>query len=99
MPKGYRSQTCADAVYEVVASEQPARFDEVFDKVRRLGAWRPDTICQHMMLLVVNLPPAYRHWCTKRERFLFLRPDGLYELYDDAKHGVFEEGTRVEPSG
>lgn len=96
MAKGYRGQSCGDAIYEVVASEQPTRFDEVFDKVRLLGAWKPDTIYQHLMLLVVNLPPAYHHWPTARERFLFLRPDGLYELYDQAKHGVFDEGTRVE---
>ena len=97
MPKGYRGQTCADAIYEVVVSHQPARFEEVFDKVRLLGAWTPDTIHQHMMQLVVNLPPAYRRWRSVPERFLFLRPDGLYELHDESKHGVFEEGTRVEP--
>lgn len=95
MVKGYDGQTCAEAIYEVVAPNQPARFEEVFDSVSRKGAWRPDTIYQHMMLLVVNLPPAYHHWRTAPERFLFLRPDGLYELYDEAKHGVFQDGTRV----
>lgn len=99
MVKGYKGQSCAHAIYEVVASDQPARFEEAFEKVSLLGAWTPDTIHQHMMQLVVNLPPAYRRWPGRRDRFLFLRPDGLYEIYDDTKHGVFEEGTRIEPTG
>lgn len=97
MAKGHRGQSCADAIYEVVATHQPVRFEDVFDKVRLQGAWTPDTIHQHMMQLVVNLPPAYRRWPSRRDRFLFLRPDGLYELYNQARHGVFDEGTRVEP--
>lgn len=95
MAKGYRGQSCADAIYEVVASHEPAHFEEVFDEVSSLGEWTPDTIHQHMMQLVVNLPPAYRRWPSRPDRFLFLRPDGLYELYDEAKHGVFDEGTRI----
>ncbi len=48
------------------------------------------------MWLVVNLPPAYRHWSNAPERFLFLREDGRYELYDPEKHGVYNNGLRIK---
>jgi len=43
------------------------------------------------MSCVVNLPAARRHW-RKRMPFLFLRPDGLYELYDPKRHPRVVEG-------
>ncbi|RLE37842.1 hypothetical protein DRJ17_05595 [Candidatus Woesearchaeota archaeon] len=48
------------------------------------------------MWLVVNLPPAYRHWSNAPERFLFLREDGRYELYDPEKHGIYSNGLRIK---
>jgi len=99
MVKGHRGQTCAEAIYEVVESDQPAPFEEILEKVRLEGEWTVDTVCQQAMQFVINMPPAYHHWDHKRDRFLFLRPDGLFELYDESKHGVFDEGTRVEPPG
>lgn len=47
MVKGYRGQSCADAIYEVVVSDQLARFEEVFDNVRLLGAWTPGRSAQN----------------------------------------------------
>ena len=35
--------------------------------------------------LIVNLPPARRHW-KNMQPFLFLRPDGRYEICNRAKH-------------
>jgi hypothetical protein len=37
------------------------------------------------MALVVNLPPARDEWENTRP-FLFLRGDGQYEIYDNARH-------------
>ena len=74
----------------------PVTAEELFEKVRSKGNWSDDTIWQHLMQLVINLPPAYRHWPHAPERFLFLREDGKYELYDTEKHGTYIEGTRIE---
>jgi hypothetical protein len=37
------------------------------------------------MALTVNLPPARHRWRHVKP-FLFLRPDGRYELYDQRRH-------------
>lgn len=96
MAKGYRGQTCAEAIYDVVASHEPVGFPAIFDAVSGQGPWARHTIYQQLMKWIVNLPPAHYQWPSSRARFLFLRPDGLYELHNEAKHGVFVEGTRID---
>lgn len=85
MAKGYRGESCAEAVRTSFGTEEVLRVSELFARVRKRGPWTPATIWQHLMAVVVNLPPA-RHHFANVEPFLFLRPDGQYEIYDQAKH-------------
>jgi len=89
--------TCRKAVEKAIIElgGGPVTAEELFSKVREMGDWSDDTIWQHLIWLVVNLPPAYKHWPRKVRRFLFLREDGRYELYDPSKHGIYHDGTRV----
>ena len=96
MGKGHNGETCAEAIREVVAALQPAAYPEVFEGVRRRGTWASDTIHQQMMQWIVNLPPGYYHWPGASEKFLFLRADGLCELYRSRVHGIFDRGTKVD---
>lgn len=84
MPKGNEGQTCGEAIRKVLQSRDPMAASEIFRQVKGLGSWKDETIWQHLMSLVVNLPPARHHW--KTTPFLFVRPDGRYELFDIAKH-------------
>ncbi len=99
MGKGRGGETCAEVIREVVAAREPAFYSDVFEIVNNRGTWATDTIHQQMMQWIVNLPPAYHHWSVKTKRFLFLRPDGLYELYKPSVHGTFDRGTRVDVEG
>jgi len=89
--------TCREAIKKAIHELEggPVTARELFNKVKMMGRWSEDTIWQHLMSLVINLPPAYKHWPNIPERFLFLREDGRYELYDPNKHGTYIEGTRV----
>ena len=73
----------------------PVEAKKLFDKVKSKGPWTDDTVWQHLMSCVVNLPPAYRHWSDSRRKFLILREDGKYELYNREKHGLYKDGKRV----
>ena len=90
--------TCREAIKKAILElgGGPVTAEELFSKVRSMGDWSDDTIWQHLMWLVVNLPPAYRHWPNAPERFLFLREDGRYELYDPEKHGIYSNGLRIK---
>ena len=85
MPKGYHNETCAEAVRAAMTPGKVITFSELFGRVARRGPWKDSTIWQHLMSLVVNLPPARHHWPSSRP-FLFLREDGQYEIYDPAVH-------------
>ena len=85
MPKGHRGQTCAEAIRANIGPSEVVSASELSRRVKKLRSWKDETICQHLMSLVVNLPPARDHWKSTRP-FLLLRPDGKYELYDDRKH-------------
>ncbi len=89
--------SCREAVKKAILKlgRGPVTAKELFNEVKMMGRWSEDTIWQHLMSLVINLPPAYKHWPNIPERFLFLREDGRYELYDPNKHGIYIEGTRV----
>lgn len=85
MAKGYKGESCAEAVRACFGVGDVLRFSELVERVRKRGSWKPTAIWLHLMALVVNLPPA-RHHFPRVEPFLFLRPDGQYEIYDQAKH-------------
>lgn len=85
MPKGYGGQTCAEAIRANVRPNEIVSASSLYESVKRLGDWKDETIWQHLMAVVVNLPPARHHW-RDADPFLFVRPDGQYELYDDRKH-------------
>ena len=94
-----RRLTCREAVYQAILEPGggPVTAEQLFQKVREKGNWSNDTIWQHLMWLIVNLPPAYKHWPPAPEKFLYLREDGKYELYNPQKHGTYKEGTRIVP--
>jgi len=89
--------TCREAVKKAMLElgGGPVTAEELFNRVRSMGDWSDDTIWQHLMALVINLPPAYRHWPNIPERFLLLREDGRYELYNSKKHGIYNNGLRI----
>ena len=85
MAKGHKGESCAEAVKACVAQGEVVSFSEMCARLQSCGNWKEETIWQHLMALVVNLPPARRHWPGKQP-FLFLRPDGQYERYNPEKH-------------
>ena len=85
MAKGHNGETCGEVVREILSSSQPLPFSEIHKQIQERGPWKDETIWQHLMSLVVNLPPARYHWKSTKP-FLFLRPDGQYEIYSEAKH-------------
>lgn len=85
MTKGNQGQSCADAIKDCFAgSAKTLSYSFIFVKVKNQGTWKDTTIWRHLMSTVVNLIPARHEW--NNDKFLFLRPDGQYELYDEAKH-------------
>jgi hypothetical protein len=86
MTKGNQGQTCADAIKACfIGVTIPLPYSQIFAQVKKQGAWRDITIWRYLMSTVVNLIPARYEWRTTG-KFLFLRPDGQYEIYDKAKH-------------
>jgi hypothetical protein len=85
MAKGFRGESCAEAIHASLKAGEVVTYSELFKRVKQKGSWKDETVCQHMMGLVVNLPPARRHWNTMAP-FLFIHGDGRYELYDPQKH-------------
>jgi hypothetical protein len=91
MTKGHSGETCADAIQMVIEYGEVLRFSELFSRIKGKGEWTDETICQHLMSCVVNLPPARMHW-PKVNPFLFLHEeDGRYERYDYSNHGVMRD--------
>ena len=84
-PKGFRGETCAEAIRDSLALGEIASFTEIYDRVKERGAWKDEAIWQHLMSCVVNLPPARKHWKSTRP-FLLVHPDGKYELYNPQRH-------------
>lgn len=85
MTKGYRGESCAEAYAASIAPGEVVSFTKLKERVAKLGPWKQETLAQHAMQLVVNLPPARMRWKSARP-FLFLRPDGQYERYDERQH-------------
>ena len=85
MAKGKQGQTCAEAIKSCfIRYGEPLPYSRIFQEVKRQGTWKDTTIWRHLMSTVVNLIPARYEWTNKK--FLFLRSDGQYELYDPMKH-------------
>ncbi len=85
MAKGHAGQTCGEAIRASIGPSEAVSASELFKRVKKLGSWKNDTIWQHQISLVVNLPPARHHWKNTKP-FLFLHSDGRYELYDAGRH-------------
>jgi hypothetical protein len=85
MPKGHGGEPCAEAIRASIGPNEVVPASELTTRVKKRGTWKDETICQHLMALVVNLPPAREHWLNARP-FLFLRPDGQCEFYGELKH-------------
>ena len=100
MGKGrtYEPETCAGAIRSALAkSAGRATAEELFNVVKRAGHWTDDNIWQEMLSHTVNLPASYHHYAaiTPAQRFLYLREDGNYEMYDPAWHGRYQMGKRA----
>lgn len=85
MTKGNQGQSCAEAIRSSLKMGETITFSELYQRVKQNGAWKDETIWQHMMGLIVNLPPARQHWKSMMP-FLFIHGDGRYELYNPQKH-------------
>jgi hypothetical protein len=85
MTKGHKGESCSDAIKNSIKLGEILSFTELYNNLRKNGTWRDETIWQHLMAVVVNLPPARFHWRSV-EPFLFIRPDGRYEVYDRNIH-------------
>ncbi len=80
MAKVAKGDTCAAAIRGVIEPGEILAFPKFCGRIKRTGRWKNSTIWEHLMSLVVNLPPARHHW-PKSKPFLFLHGDGRYELY------------------
>jgi len=85
MTKGNQGESCADAVRSSLKPGEIITFSELYKGVKQKGSWKDETVWQHLIALIVNLPPARHHWKSVVP-FLFLHGDGRYELYDPSKH-------------
>jgi hypothetical protein len=90
MAKGYRGESCVDAIRTSISESDILSFGELFRRVHSRGEWKDDNIWQSIMAVIVNLVPARYHW-PGPQQFLFLRGDGQYELYDPQKHPLVVE--------
>jgi hypothetical protein len=94
----FEPETCASALMSALArSGNRASADELFLQVKKTGHWTVEIIWTELLSHTVNLPPAYHRFpaTTGAQRFLFLREDGNYEMYDPTWHGRFERGKRI----
>ena len=85
MAKGNQGESCADAIRSSLKHGEVVTSSDLYRRIKQKGSWKDETIWQHMMALVVNLPPARHHWKSITP-FLFVHGDGRYELYDPQKH-------------
>jgi hypothetical protein len=84
-PKGNKGEACVEAIRDSLKPGEIVTFSELFARIRSKGTWKDDAIWQHLMLCVVNLPPARRHW-KRSKPFLVVHLDGRYELYSPQGH-------------
>jgi hypothetical protein len=60
MIKGYRGESCLDAIRNSMIPGKIVSFTELFDRVKRKHQWKENAIWRYFMACVVNLPPARR---------------------------------------
>jgi hypothetical protein len=85
MTKGFRGQSCSEAIKSCFSeTEGLLSFSQIMASVKEQGSWKDTTIWRHLMSTVVNLIPARYEWTN--DKFLFLRPDGRYEIFIPEKH-------------
>jgi len=85
MTKGAQGQSCAEAIKACFKDARCSlSYSQIFSQVKQQGSWKDTTIWRHLMSTVVNLIPARYEWTN--DKFLFLRPDGQYEVFDPEKH-------------
>ena len=87
MPQGTNGETCAAAIHAAMEPGETVTFAELVKRIKQQGKWKLSTIWEHLMSLVVNLPPARHQW-PKSKPFLLLHMDGRYELYQDTGAGT-----------
>lgn len=96
--KGPGGMTTIDAVCQGISRLKKATGDEISKEVKKIHEWKDDNILQCLMAQTVNLQPGYRRWPDVKQKYkcLFLGSDGYFEYYDRNKHGIFEDGIRVQ---
>ena len=85
MAKGHHGETCSDAIRDLFKNDAVVKFSQLMARTSVKGPCKNTTISQHLMSLVVNLPPTRLHWEGTRP-YLFLRPDGQFEIFHESKH-------------
>jgi len=84
--KGFEGQSCSESIEGFVSQAgHPVTYSEIHNGIRSKGNWKDITIWRIIMSNIVNLVPARYEWKNSHP-FLFLRPDGRYEMYDSSKH-------------
>jgi hypothetical protein len=83
--KGFHGESLPEAIRSIMQPGKAMSFSELVIEIKKKGSWQDDTIWQNLMSHLRNLVPAKYHWNPK-EQFLFLRPDGRYELYSPETH-------------
>jgi len=58
MAQGRQGESCRDAIKATILPGEVVVYNELLRRVKKLGSWSDETIWQHLMSLVVNLPPA-----------------------------------------
>jgi len=97
--KGPGGMTIKEAVYQVIKKLEKSTGKEIFNQVKMISSeWGDHAILRHIMGLTINLQPGYYEWVfiKEKEKCLFLCEDGYFEQYNKDKHGIFEDGVRLE---
>ncbi len=95
MSKVAKGDTCVVAIRAVIEPGEILAFPKLIERIKRKGRWKNSTIWEHLMSLLVNLPPARYHW-PKSKPFLFLHGDGRYELYKDTGYESLRDSGSIE---
>jgi hypothetical protein len=82
---GFQGESCAEAIHDFLRDSEIVTFTTLVERIKKKGSWGDNTIWRHLMSCVLNLPPARFEWRSTKP-FLFLHPDGRYELYDVSRH-------------
>lgn len=81
---GFDGSSCKDAIRDVVATQGVIAFSALEHELHDRGSWSSDNIAHDVIAATVNLPPARRRY--RAVPFLFVRPDGRFELFNPLIH-------------